>query len=235
MSSPAPLRAVLLDALGTLVELQPPAPRLQAALLARGHASSEEDAARAMAAEIRFYVAEHGAAGTREALEDLRDRAAAVVEAELRTGLPAAAVRAALLEAIAFAPHPEVPGVLRALRERGLRLVACSNWDVSLHEALAATGVDALLDGAVASAQLGVAKPDPRAFAAALELAGCGASEALHVGDDLAADVEGALGAGLAAVLVDRDGAVDPAAVPAGVPVLADLTGVVALADARAA
>jgi putative hydrolase of the HAD superfamily len=189
LAPPVPLRAVLLDALGTLVALEPPAPRLRGALLARGVAVSEEDAARAMAAEIRLYLAEHGAAGTREALEELRDRAAAVVESELRTGLPAADVRGALLEAIAFAPHPEVPGVLRALRGRGLRLVACSNWDVSLHEALAATGIDALLDGAVASAELGVAKPDPRAFAAALELAGCAASEALHVGDDLATDV----------------------------------------------
>jgi putative hydrolase of the HAD superfamily len=61
---------------------------------------------------------------------------------------------------------------------------------------------------------LGVAKPDRAIFSHALELAGAGPEEALHVGDSPVEDVEGALAAGLRAVLVVRDGAVPPVEVP---------------------
>ena len=51
--------AVLLDALGTLVELQPPAPRLRALLAAEGFSISEERAAAAFRAEIGYYLEHH--------------------------------------------------------------------------------------------------------------------------------------------------------------------------------
>ena len=82
-----------------------------------------------------------------------------------------------------------------------------SNWDVSLHERLAETGLAPLVDGAVASAELGAAKPDPAIFARGLELAGAAPEEAWHVGDSPEADVEGARAAGVTPVLVARDGA----------------------------
>src|SRR5204863_4168 len=81
------------------------------------------------------------------------------------------------------------------------------NWDVSLHERLLETGLAPLLDGAVASAEIGAAKPDPAIFAAALEIAGVGPAEACHVGDTPDADVAGALRAGVRPVLLVRDGA----------------------------
>ena len=65
------------------------------------------------------------------------------------------------------------------------------------------TGLAALVDGAVASAELGAAKPDAAIFARGLALAGAAAA-AWHVGDDVAADVEGALAAGIRPVLVHR-------------------------------
>ena len=71
-----------------------------------------------------------------------------------------------------------------------------SNWDVSLHELLAETGLAPLVDGAVASAEVGAAKPDPAIFARALALAGAAPEDAWHVGDSLEADVEGALRGG---------------------------------------
>ncbi|HEX5618895.1 MAG TPA: HAD-IA family hydrolase, partial [Solirubrobacteraceae bacterium] len=101
-----------------------------------------------------------------------------------------------------------------------------SNWDFSLHERLEETGVAALVDGAVASAELGHAKPDGAIFAHALELAGADADAALHAGDSPDADVAGALAAGLRAVLVARDGT-PPA--PAGVPVINSLAELPAL------
>ena len=120
--------------------------------------------------------------------------------------------------------HPEVPdGVVPALRElraAGVRLVAASNWDVSLHEQLARTGLDALLDGALSSAEVGSAKPDPEILLRALALAGAEPADAWHVGDDVEADVGAARAAGVAPVLLDRDGDL---AAPPGVRRIASL------------
>jgi putative hydrolase of the HAD superfamily len=215
--------------MGTLVRLEPPVPRLRAALGSRGIAVDEAGAARAMRAEIAHYRAHHDTAGTREGLDGLRRACAEVVRAQLgRPEAEAGAVHDALLEAIAFSPYPEVPAALRALRAAGVRLVVLSNWDVSLHEALARTGLDVLVDGAISSAEAGVAKPDPAAFARALDLAGTPPATTIHVGDSVSADVTGALGAGLGAVLVARAGEPDPGPVPDGVRVVRDLAALAA-------
>jgi putative hydrolase of the HAD superfamily len=202
-------RALLLDCLGTLLRLEPPAPRLRDALRARaGVEVAPEDAAAAMRAEIAYYRDHLDEAVDREALEDLRDRCAEVVRAALPVlaPVPHGRIRAALLDALRFTPFPDVVPALVALRAAGLRLVVVSNWDVSLHEVLARTGLDALVDGAVASAEVGAAKPDPRPVLRGLELAGVAAEDAWLVGDTPEADVEGARAAGVVPVLVDRTG-----------------------------
>ena len=140
---------------------------------------------------------------------------------------------AALLDALRFRAYPEVPGALRgAPRRAASRLVVVSNWDFSLHERLAETGPRAARRRAVASAELGAAKPEPGDLRARARARGRASAEASwHVGDTPEADVAGALAAGLRAVLVARDGAV---AAPAGVPVIADLAplpGLVAAAS----
>jgi putative hydrolase of the HAD superfamily len=218
-------RAVLLDALGTLVELVPPWPALVRELAARGVAVPEQDARAAFRAEMAYYRAHLHEAPDRDGLARLRARCARVLGDAL--GAPAATLPDgelldALMASLRFRPYPEVAGVLRALRGRGARLVVVSNWDVSLHEVLGRTGLAPLVDGAVSSAELGAAKPDPAIFAHALELAGgVPAAEALHAGDSVEADVEGARGAGLQTVLVARHGE----APPPGVRAIADLTG----------
>ncbi|MEA2465898.1 MAG: hypothetical protein QOJ57_24, partial [Thermoleophilaceae bacterium] len=60
--------------------------------------------------------------------------------------------------------------------------------------------------GVVASAAVGADKPAPARFEAALAVAGCEASEAVHVGDSPSKDVAGAERAGIRAVLIDREG-----------------------------
>ncbi len=210
------LQVVLLDALGTLLELEPPAPHLCVELAARGTAISEAEAAVALRAEIAFYRAHHDEAVDGAALAELRDRCTAV----LARALPEHArdtpdLRGALLASLRFRPYPEVGEVLAALRAAGLRLVVVSNWDVSLHEALARTGLTPLLDGAISSAEAGAAKPAPAIFERALALAGdIAPGAAVHVGDDAALDVAGAHAAGIAPVLVARDGAVSSDAIP---------------------
>jgi putative hydrolase of the HAD superfamily len=222
--------AVLLDALGVLLELEPPAPLLRAELAARGVAISEEEAANALAAEIAYYRAHHDEASDPERLAALRDRCAAVLDGALPPHARGVAdLRAALLASLRFAPYPEVPAALAELRALGLRLIVVSNWDVSLHEVLAATGLRTLVDGALSSAECGAAKPDPAIFAAALTLAGGVAPAAvLHVGDTPEADVVGARAAGIRPVFVARGGA----AAPPGVDVLDGLQGLPALAAA---
>ena len=206
-----PVRAVLLDALGTLVELQPPAPRLQRLLRESGIEVTEEQAAHGFAAEIAYYLDHHLEGSDRERLERLRDRCADEMRRAL--GVPEldhAAARRAMLGALEFTPYADVLPVLGELRERGLTLVIASNWDCSLRDWLRPTGILALVDGVVTSAEVGAGKPDPRVFERALQVAGAEPAEALHIGDKVDNDVEGAAAAGVRGVLVQREGEPPP-------------------------
>lgn len=219
-------RAVLLDAMGTLLRLEDPVPRLRAALRDRAGVDVGDAAAgEALRAEIAYYRAHHDEGRDADSLAALRRRCGEVVRAALPGGdrLDPDAVTAALLDALRFAPFPDAAPALDALRRRGARLVVVSNWDVSLHDALEATGLAGRLDGALSSAELGRAKPDPAIFEEALRRAGVQAGEAVHVGDSLEHDVAGARAAGIRPVLVARDGG--PA--PAGVAVVRSLAELV--------
>jgi putative hydrolase of the HAD superfamily len=229
-------RAVLLDAMGTLLRFAPPAPLLRAALRERlGVDVGEHAAAAAIRAEIAFYRAHLHTGRDGASLAVLRRASAEAMRPALgaAAGAPAAQLEAALLAALRFEAFPDAAPALRALRAAGLALVVVSNWDASLDERLRETGLAALVDGAVASAPFGAAKPDPAIFARGLELAGGVApAEAVHVGDSPDADAEGARAAGLRAVLLDRDGSA-PAVAP-GVTVIATLAALPGLVGADA-
>jgi putative hydrolase of the HAD superfamily len=221
----AGVKAVLLDALGTLVELQPPAPRLQRLLGQAGFQVSEERAAAGFAAEIAYYLDHHLEGSDPERLERLRDRCAEEMRRALELpDLDHATARRAMLEALEFRPYPDVLPALAELRERGLTLVIASNWDCSLPDWLGPAGITELVDGVVTSAEVGAPKPDPRLFERALAIAGAPPSEALHVGDNVANDLEGAAAAGVRAVLVQREGEL-----PAGVEAVRSLRELAAL------
>src|SRR4051812_33461746 len=112
-------RAVLLDALGTLVTFEAPAPHLRAALRERLGADVGPHAAEAaIRAEIAFYRAHLHEGRDAASLEDLRARSAAAMRAALpepAASAPGAVLTAALMASLRFAAFPEVPGVLRAL------------------------------------------------------------------------------------------------------------------------
>jgi putative hydrolase of the HAD superfamily len=99
-------------------------------------------------------------------------------------------------------PFPEAIATVRALRERGIRVGVLTNGP-SAHQRrkLEASRLGPELDAIAISEELGVGKPDPQAFALALELLGTRAEETAMVGDSLANDVLGGLGAGLAVVV----------------------------------
>ena len=136
-----------------------------------------------------------------------------------------------MLEAFA-----EVPEVLATLRDRGLALAICSNWDWDLLEALEEVDLGHRVDVVVSSAWAGARKPHPRIFEHTLEKMGVGAHEALFVGDTWGPDVVGPRAMGMHALYLRREGRwPDDAAPPdpgvEGVPVASNLTAVLSLVE----
>jgi putative hydrolase of the HAD superfamily len=201
MATPPLTRAAFFDALGTLVELEPPWEHLAAAL----GVPADEALVAAVRKEMAFYK-EHSHEGRdAESLAALRARCADVLSWELDREVSVET----MMEAIRFRPFPDAAPALAALRERGLALLCVSNWDVSLPEVLERCGLAGALDGVVTSAEVGARKPDPAIFTAALERAGCSADEAVHVGDTVAEDLAGAGAVGIRALHLDRAGGGD--------------------------
>jgi putative hydrolase of the HAD superfamily len=192
------VRAVFLDALGTLVELEPPWKHLTSAL---GDAVPEQQVEDAFLVEMSYYRDHHEEGYDAASLADLRVRSAEVLSAELGHAVDVAT----MMDAIRFRAYPDAAPALAELRDRGVHLHCVSNWDCSLPEVLERVELLEHLHGVAVSALDGASKPDPAIFAGPLEAAGCGPQEALHVGDS-AEDVDGAAAAGIASLLLDRDG-----------------------------
>ena len=119
----------------------------------------------------------------------------------------------------AYAPMPGAIDVLRCLNRLGLRVIAASNWEGWLGRLLAELGLERFFAGQAVSADVGFEKPDPRFFDAALKISGTDPSRAVHVGDGLEADVQGALSSGIDAVWLSSCGDKD-----APVPVISSIT-----------
>jgi 2-haloalkanoic acid dehalogenase type II len=82
------------------------------------------------------------------------------------------------------------------------RLFAISNGNANLR----AIGLEGYFESALAAREAGMLKPDPRIFDILLQRAGLEPAEVAHVGDDPEADVEGARGAGVLPVWLNRAG-----------------------------
>ncbi len=79
-------------------------------------------------------------------------------------------------------------------------LVAVSNGNADVGR----MGLGEFFTASVSARDVGVGKPDPRIFHAAAEVLKLAPHEVLHVGDDAALDVLGALGVGMQTVWVNR-------------------------------
>jgi HAD superfamily hydrolase (TIGR01509 family) len=113
---------------------------------------------------------------------------------------------------------------LSRLRRAGLLLGVVSNSDGRVEEALRAAGLREYFDVVVDSGLMGVEKPDPRIFHAALATLGVRPEEALYVGDLYEVDVVGARAAGIEAVLLGQpeDGTVERCRMAASIEELVD-------------
>jgi len=99
-----------------------------------------------------------------------------------------------------LALFPDALPLLTALRAAGKRLVLITNGMQSTHVArIAHLGLEAYFDHTLISDAVGMAKPDPRIFRHALDLAGCAPHEAAMVGDNPINDIAGAQAAGITA------------------------------------
>jgi putative hydrolase of the HAD superfamily len=196
------VKAVFLDAMGTLLRLMPPAPAL-----ARALGVDLATAERAFRAEVGYYLLHQGEGSDPSALADLRRRSADVLADA--AGVSREGALDALMESLRFEAFEDAAPALAELRSRGLALVVVSNWDCSLGDVLARIGLRGLIDAVVTSAEAGAAKPDPRIFQVALNAVGCGPGEAVHVGDSREHDVAGAEAAGIRPLLIARAGGGD--------------------------
>jgi HAD superfamily hydrolase (TIGR01509 family) len=192
----ATLDAVTLDANGTLVRLRDPVPALAELLRAHGVVCPADRVAAAFAAEGDYYIPRSLEGRDEATLAAFRRRCVEVFLGAAGADLDPEELVPSYIAALRFEVVPGVPETMRALRARGLALAVVSNWDISVHERLEELELAPLVDTVVASADVGVAKPDPRIFEIALGRLGVAAERALHVGDG-SADEDGAASAGL--------------------------------------
>lgn len=193
--------------MGTLLRLERPVERLRGSLLARGIVVSQEEAQRALSAEIREYRAHHLEGTAAASVTALRLRCADVLRAELPGELDQDRAYQVLMGLLRFAVLPGTVDALGRLRAAGIRIAVVSNWDASLDATMLAVGLRAHVDAVVSSAQAGAAKPDPAPLVRGLQLLGATAQQAVMIGDDRV-DAEAAAALGIPCALVETAGGI---------------------------
>jgi putative hydrolase of the HAD superfamily len=203
------LRAVLLDAGGTLIFEHPSRAEIYAeAAERRGIATGADRMVRCMKqAHAALPRTVGGAFRYSEAWF------AAFIEHVFvqQLGLPRADLDELCAELFArfadpasFRTYDGAIELCRELQRRGMLVGVLSNWSERLEEILDGVGLRAHMDFVLCSALARLEKPDPEFFALALERTGARAHEVLHAGNDLEKDARAARALGIQAVLVDH-------------------------------
>lgn len=188
------IAGLTLDAMGCLVSLRDPVPALARMLEERGTPRPPAAIGAALRAEIAYYKAHHLEGRDPDSLRALQRVCAGLVADDL--GLPVdEAFVDGFLAALRFVPLDGVLEALVVLDAAGVPMVCVSNWDSGLEQHLARLGIVRHLRGVISSGSVGVAKPDPRIFAA-LELLELPPERVAHLGDE-PVDRDGAAAAGL--------------------------------------
>jgi len=203
MSMP-PLRAVLLDAVGTTIHLREPVGATYARVAGGGDPAALQRAfGEALRSRPPMVFGELDGDGVRAAEREWWRALVESVFAAAGATLPEGAF-ARLWDhyagADAWQAAPGAHALLRGLRQRSLRTGMVSNFDHRLDAVLAALDLKALLDVVVLPSHAGAAKPDARIFHLAVAMLGIEPAEALYVGDDAEDDIAGAGAAGLRVV-----------------------------------
>ncbi len=101
--------------------------------------------------------------------------------------------------------YPEVPVVLQELKSKGYELGVISNFDTRFFEIFRGLKLDKYFDSITISSLAGAAKPSPKIFQYALDQHAMDPEEAVHIGDSVREDVEGAKQAQLTGIFLNRD------------------------------
>jgi 2-haloalkanoic acid dehalogenase type II len=120
--------------------------------------------------------------------------------------------------------YDDVLPALEQLRGR-YRLFTASNGNADL----AKIGLAHFFERTVAARHVGALKPDPAIFHQVLEGTDLQAREVVYVGDDPLLDVEGARGAGMQAIWIDREGVQWPAEIAPPTHTIRSLTDLLRL------
>ena len=126
----------------------------------------------------------------------------------------------------AYRLFPESLEVLQQLQQRNYRLGVISNWDNRLTRILDGLGLTSYLQHVSISAVVGWEKPHREIFQQALNAMGTAPHQALHIGDSLSEDIQGAAQAGLQPLWLQREDSPQ-----SDYPVIQDLRGVLAWLD----
>ena len=110
-----------------------------------------------------------------------------------------------------FELYDDVPSVLRQLADAGVRIGLISNTHRCLASFQSHFELQGLITATVSSSEHGLMKPHPSIFSAALQLLDVAAADAVMVGDSVRQDVDGALGVGMRAILLNRGDTAAPA------------------------
>src|SRR5262249_50396679 len=125
-----------------------------------------------------------------------------------------------------FELYDDVPAVLRELKARNVQIGLVSNSHRCLASFQSHFELQGLVSTAISSPDHGFMKPHPTIFSAVLDLMEVKPDSAFMVGDSVRQDVEGALGAGMRALLLHRADSVHPRAAELsarGVPIIRSL------------
>ena len=216
----AGVRAVTFDLFDTLARFWPPREQIQAeACQAFGIEVTREGIDRGYAL-ADAYMARENASGVPVRMRSPEDAAAFFAEYE-RLVLHGAGVEVdremawrvwQRVRQIRYdlALFDDVLPSLRRLKEQGLGLGLISNINRTGQDLLSSLGLEGILDYAMTSREVGAEKPHAPIFLAALRQSGTTAAETVHVGDQYASDIVGALGVGIRPVLIDRYGTAAP-------------------------
>jgi putative hydrolase of the HAD superfamily len=109
-------------------------------------------------------------------------------------------VRAMVSNLDVFQLRPDIDGLLRRLRDRGLKLGIVANQPQIARERLARAGIGDLFDHHGLSGLTGVSKPDPRAFQGAADALAVAPAACIMVGDRIDNDIVPAKALGMAAI-----------------------------------
>ena len=103
-------------------------------------------------------------------------------------------------------PRADAVGVLKRLKEKGLKLGLMSVCSADTPPLWPQTPLAPLFDAALLSCEVGLTKPDPRFYALACERLSVLPGRCLYVGDGAGDELTGALNAGMRAILICAPG-----------------------------